>query len=110
MNKEEHTLNKTNGRSYTFLGTQIAFATDRHDRSTRWTNVFVYQRNLGGYVVGIGKLTTWTDTERDTLLYEKVKSRRDAVAYVNQHAPHLAEIIEIELNPKKQEQLMCERD
>jgi hypothetical protein len=51
----------------------------------------------GGYVVGIAKLTCW-DGERDWLDAPKVKTKKEVIAIVQQHAPELAEIVTIELN------------
>lgn len=80
-----------------FYGTEVAYATDRKSNSTRWTNIRVYRTDKGGYVVGIAKLTCW-DGERDSLDAPKAKNRKEVLQIVRQHAPDLAEIVEIELN------------
>jgi hypothetical protein len=93
MNPKQH-LKRSGRRKVTFYGVQIAFATDKGKGNDpdEWVNVIIYSNDNGGYVVGIGFITT-IDGKWDKLIAEKVRSVQDVVQVVRENVPELADSI-----------------
>src|SRR5438309_2011124 len=90
-------LNRSNNRALAFHGMEVAYASTKQQRSTRWMNVRVFKTDRGEYVVGIANLTCW-DGERDQLSAEKVRSTKDVITLIQQLAPDLAHVIAIQFD------------
>jgi hypothetical protein len=101
MKMEEQRLNRTDQRPLVFLGEEVGFASNKTDpRQSRWTNLRLFMKETGEYVLGAACLTCW-DGERDQLKANKFKTLEDALRFVDREYPDLSETLAEDINERK---------
>ena len=58
-NMEETIVWRTVDTNLKFIGTKVAWASNRRDRDTRWTEIEVYRTLSGKYVFALTEQTLW---------------------------------------------------
>lgn len=98
---EEQRLNRTDQRPLVFLGEEVGFASNKADpKQSRWTNLRLFIKNTGEYVLGAARLTCW-DGERDQLTANKFKTLRDALRFVEREYPELSDVLSHDIHERK---------